>query len=98
MVPTKKRTDGVVWEEPPDRGIAKDRVSHYQRASVLRSRPREWGIVSTYTTSSIAASIAQSIRRGTTAAWRPVGAYEAMARTVKGEHRVYARYVGGGEG
>jgi hypothetical protein len=41
-----------------------------------------------------AASSAQAIRSAKLAAYGPAGAFQAVARTVQGEHRVYARYVG----
>lgn len=93
-MPTKKRTDKIVWEAPPAT-VKRPRVDHVAKAETLKTRPGEWGIVATYDSSSIAASVAQGIRGGTTNAWKPRGAYEATARTVEKEHRVYARYVGG---
>lgn len=96
-MPTKKRRDQIVWEEPPEQTVKRDRVDHKARAAALKSRPGAWGIVATYDSASIAASVAQGIRGGSTNAWKPQGAFEAKARTVEKEHRVYARFVGGDE-
>jgi hypothetical protein len=41
-----------------------------------------------------AAKTAHTIRSGVQAPYRPSGSFEAVARTVDGEHRVYARYTG----
>jgi len=69
-------------------------VSHEVIAEQLRERPREWAHVLTYPTRESASTVAYSIRNGHRSAWAPAGAFEAKSRTVNGEYRVYARYVG----
>ncbi|GAU66688.1 hypothetical protein SSP35_03_03360 [Streptomyces sp. NBRC 110611] len=66
-----------------------------EAARQLRERPGEWAVVRRTETSDQAGAAAQAIRDGRLRAYRPTGAFEATARTVVGEHRVYARYVGG---
>jgi hypothetical protein len=63
-------------------------------AAKLRDRPGEWAHINTYTTPGSAASCAQQINSGRLAAYAPAGSFEAKSRTVDGERRVYARYVG----
>lgn len=87
--------DEIRWEEPP----APTRwgmpvANHADVAAKLRERPGRWAIVSVYSTHVSALSVAYQIRSGKLAAYRPKGAFEASARTVDGEHRVYARFVG----
>ena len=93
-MPTNRSTDPVVWEDPPGARSRDGMVSHHKAAAILRTKPGRWGIVATYDHATTTASTAGVIRSGRTGAWRPAGHYEAMARTVSGEHRVYARYVG----
>ncbi|MFF5471067.1 hypothetical protein [Streptomyces achromogenes] len=88
------------WEEPPARkrhgGRPYGTGKHAEIAARLKSRPGQWAVVGTYKSTSIAASMARSIRAGVNmSAYTPAGTFEAKARTVVGEHRVYARYVGG---
>lgn len=83
----------VVFEEPP-----RTRVQHAIVVAALRERPGEWARVGVYATPGSAHSLARQIKRATLNAWAPAGAFEAVGRTVKGEHRVYARYVGGADG
>ncbi|WP_157868857.1 hypothetical protein [Streptomyces atriruber] len=65
-------------------------------AAALKQRPGQWGIVGTYKNIGSASGVGIRIKRGATAAYRPAGAFEAVARTVHGEARLYARYVGEG--
>lgn len=84
----------MIWEDPPYRSGPTSRTNHGVAATRLRRRPGRWGVVATYVTASSAASAANMVRTGKTASYTPAGAFEATARTVDGEHRVYARYVG----
>lgn len=85
----------VRFEEPPQQ-THRDRRSqpHIEAANALRERSGEWGIILTTDTFMAASSLASSIRHGRLAAYSD-GAFEAVARTVDGEHRVYARHAGG---
>ncbi|MFF4751806.1 hypothetical protein [Streptomyces sp. NPDC001270] len=67
---------------------------HARAAEQLRAHPGEWAHVTTAKNSASSASLAGAIRAGRLAAYAPAGSFEAAARTVKGEPRVYARYVG----
>lgn len=96
MAAVKK--EGLRWEKPPISGG--DKHAHRPLADQLIAHPGEWAHILTYNRSSISSSVAGAIRRGTTNAWRPEGAFEAKARKVvvgrRTEYRVYARYVGVG--
>lgn len=70
-------------------------ASHEAIAEQLRARPDEWAHILTFPTINSASSTAYSIRKATRKAWGPAGSFEAKSRTVDGEFRVYARYVGG---
>jgi hypothetical protein len=83
----------VIFEEPPG-AYAHARVEHTVVSRAARLRPGEWARVGAYPTPASASSIAYRINRGTLRAWSPAGAFEAVSRTVDGEHRVYARYLG----
>jgi hypothetical protein len=86
----------IRFEEPP-RPYLKDRANHREAAAKLRERPTEWAIVSVCASSGSASSLARAIRIGQSHAWQPRGEFEAVARKVEGEHRVYARYVPSGD-
>lgn len=87
------------FEGPPPRRRG-PQLQHEMSARALRERPGEWAVVTTRVSASAAASLAWWIRSARCGAYRPGGAWEAVARTVEGEqgveHRVYARYVGSG--
>ncbi|AGP56839.1 hypothetical protein [Streptomyces rapamycinicus] len=76
---------------PPPTG----KSEHNYIAEELRARPDEWAVVQRKATTTRAASAAQAIRSGKLRAYAPPGSFEAKSRTVGGEHRVYARYLGG---
>ena len=86
----------VRWEEPPraDAWRGSNRYDWTAIGAVLQKKPGKWAVVAVYETVSRAASQAGAIRAGVVSALRPAGAFEAMSRTVDGECRVYARYVG----
>lgn len=92
-----KPTERLTWEEPPPVGQGV-RTSYEDVARKLRARPGQWAIVAQYDKSRTAAGVANNIRKGISRHFRPEGHYEAVGRTVGGEHRVYARYVGEGNG
>lgn len=87
----------VVFEDLPEsRGGAGRPSKHVTISAMLRDRPGEWARVHTSRTRSGADSIAHQIRTGLLPAYAPSKTYEAKGRTVDGEYRVYARYVGAG--
>jgi hypothetical protein len=86
----------IVFENPPKiRRPRSGTANHQAITDALRARPGEWGIVKVAITASAARAAAFQIRNGMIMAYAPEGAYEAAARDVEGEHRVYARFVGG---
>lgn len=90
----------IRFEEPPlhrggNRNGGRENPKYRADAAALMSRPGEWAIVHAGGRRSLADGLAYQIKSGKIAAYRPAGAFEAMARTVDGEYRTYARYVGG---
>lgn len=95
----------IRWEDPPPR----NRVAGPGRSKgfaqrnwevigeALTRRPGEWAVIVTVPTASTAGTIALAIRRGRYTRMGP-GPFEAVGRLVDGEHRVYARFVGGDAG
>lgn len=93
----------IEFEDPPERRRAA-RLSHSIIAAQLREKPRQWAVVDRRPTSTSARGLAYTISHAMRLpAYRPVGSFEAMARTVdvrqgdgtrKPEFRVYARFVG----
>lgn len=67
---------------------------HAQIAEALRERPGEWACIGVQDTARSAGSLAYAIRTGRLSAYLPAGAFEASARTVRREHRLYVRFVG----
>lgn len=67
---------------------------HARAADALRSRPKEWALVKTAGTAQAASAAAHQIKSGRLKAYNPPGTFEATARKVDGEYRVYVRYVG----
>ncbi len=60
----------------------------------LKKRPQRWAIALVCNSSAKAASLAQVIREGRYPVLAAIGTFEAVSRTVDGEPRVYARWVG----
>lgn len=85
------------WEEPPVRRTRQGSGKHAGIAAQLRAKPGEWAIIDLFDESARAAAMAYVIKTAKLRAYAPAGAYEAKGRTVDGEHRVYARFVGGAE-
>lgn len=67
---------------------------HAAIAGLLRERPGDWARILTLPANNSAAAMAYAITAGKLTAY-PFGSFEAKSRTVDGESRVYARYVGG---
>lgn len=89
----------TTFEPPPPgdgrRGAPRTRALAALAAD-LRAVPGAWARVGEYKTAASAITTASLIRRGRLAAFRDAGpgAFEAEARTVDGQARVYARFVG----
>ncbi len=82
----------VRFEELPADGRKK-----YDWAAIgaaLKKRPQRWAVVMVCETQPLAGTHAKNVRRGVPSALRPLGIFEAVSRTIDGEHRVYARWVG----
>lgn len=88
-----KPTERLSWEEPP-KITTRPRTKFSEAARKLKARKGEWAKVADYPKAGTAATIANIIKTGRSRFFEPAGAFEAVSRTVEGEHRVYARYVG----
>lgn len=85
----------IRFEEPPPRAHRSlDKTKHEQIADKLRKHPGQWARIMTYTSLASANSVAHQIRRGKLKAYATNGTFEAVCRTVDGNHRVWARYIG----
>lgn len=84
-------SDDFRWEEPPPRvrGGVHDWAAI---AEALKARPQEWAMVAVLNNSVNAGSTARHIREGNYAAL--ASGFDAVARTVDGEARIYARFMG----
>lgn len=85
---------GVIrWEDPP---TTKGMAAHDWPAigAALAEQPGQWALVVVCPNGATAGSTARHVRDGKYAALNAYGRFEAHSRTVGGEHRVYARYVG----
>lgn len=71
---------------------------HAKTADVLRDRAGEWAVIDVSDRASVTHSMASAIRTARLRPYAPAGSFEAVSRKVDGEYRVYARYVGTGEG
>lgn len=80
--------------EPPPAKVRPVRGRHYLVAHRLRAKPGQWAVVGTYNGAESARATARHIRQGRLESYRPAGSFEAESRTVDGEARVYARFVG----
>jgi hypothetical protein len=80
----------LVWKEPPSEP---QRQSWSIIAAELLAHPGEWAIVAEKPNSAAAANVASQIKRGVYSGMS-AGEFEAVARTVDGVSRVYARYAG----
>jgi len=78
------------WEDPPPK-----KGKHDWPATVraLKARPGEWAMVIVFSKATVAASTARNVRDGKYYGI-DAGTSEAVSRTIDGEARVYARYVG----
>lgn len=84
----------IRWEDPP---ASKGMAVHDWPAigAQLVAAPGKWALVAVCANGATAGSTARHIRDGKYDPLAVLGLFEARSRTVGGEHRVYARYVGG---
>ena len=82
------------FEDPPPSRQFAPRTDHVAVAAELKAHPGQWAIISRHRTAAAAATAAGRIKCGFPAAYKPAGAFDAVARTVNGEHRMYAMYRG----
>ncbi|MGW2169168.1 hypothetical protein ACWC1C_01395 [Streptomyces sp. NPDC001705] len=80
------------FEDPPPPRHGRH-GEHIEAAQKLREKPGQWAIVTTCVNAGSSSSMARAIRVGARAAWKPAGDFDAVARRVDGEYRVYARYL-----
>ncbi|CAL9367911.1 hypothetical protein [Streptomyces sp. enrichment culture] len=80
------------FEEPPA-PKQRPRGDQTKAAQALKERPGEWGMVTVCRNGGSSSSMARAIRKGASRTWQPAGDFEAVARKVDGEYRVYARYM-----
>jgi len=80
----------LLWEPPPP---PKARTDNNALAVALTRRPGEWAVIRVWPREKLssATSWARSIRTGAHTAFAAIGSFEAVARVVDGEARVYAR-------
>ena len=89
-------TDLVFEEPPPAARGARHRSAHTGYAAQMREHPGQWARIVVANSRAAADSLAYQVKTGRLRAYLPSGSYEAVARTINGEHRVYARYIGEG--
>lgn len=83
--------------DEPAPSVPRTQENREQAADALRTRPGVWALLGQVSSSGAARQYAYEIRRALhtcNACFAPDGAFETEARTLQGEHRVYARYVG----
>lgn len=86
----------VIRFEAPAHHAIRSSESLAAFAAALQGRAGAWALLGKYGTSGTARQAAYEVRRGLKPAFE-CGRFEAEARTMCGEYRVYVRYVGGGE-
>ncbi|MEU6725588.1 hypothetical protein ABZ917_17925 [Nonomuraea wenchangensis] len=87
----------IRFEDPPPplRTWAQSEPFDYPRiASVLCKKPGRWALIGVVGTPLRASGAAHRIRAGLVETLAIRGAFDAVARSVDGEYRVYARYLG----
>lgn len=89
----------ITWEDPPpkvERGGGGGRHDWEGIGRSLSRRPGRWAFVARATSSGAAYNLVGQIKRKTLfGLYVHSGQFEAVSRTVDGEYRVYARYLGG---
>jgi hypothetical protein len=82
----------VRFEEPAHHAL-RSAESLTEFTTALRARPGRWALLGQYGTPGVASTVAYDIRKGLMPAFAG-GGFEAEARSMLGEYRVYVRYVG----
>lgn len=81
--------------EKPAQHMPHNADTRAEIAEALKQTPGTWALIGARAVAGSARQDAYSVRRGV-AGWSMFGpGYEAEARTLFGEHRVYVRYTGG---
>ncbi|MFB4265391.1 hypothetical protein [Nonomuraea sp. GTA35] len=87
----------IRFENPPPvvtRWAKSVALDYEQIAEVLVAHPGEWAFVGVTATPTRAGGAAQRIRDGVVEALAIHGQFDAASRTVDGEYRVYAKFLG----
>lgn len=82
--------------EPPDKNVGRNggRRGYISEAQQLREQSGRWAVLRRDMPSpSAAAQLANHIRMASLAAFKPRGSFEAVARQVDDEYRVYVRHL-----
>jgi hypothetical protein len=84
---------GPQRETPPPITRGRHSYDWAEIAATLTADPGEWYKIVTCSTAANSSTTARYVRRSF---YKPLrdGRYEAVARFIDGEHRVYARYLG----
>lgn len=87
----------ITFEEPPGPRGGADR-NHPEIAEALKANPGRWARLNfDFVDAAKANNLASTIKSARLSPYRPKGSFQARVRTVDGEVRVYARYIGGAE-
>ena len=84
--------DKIRWEDPPANESGWGSHKWADVLEPLREHPKRWAVLLIVPTSRKAANLVSAFRNGHRRS--PPGRWEFVSRTVDGEHRVYARYLG----
>lgn len=88
--------DEVRWEDPPSANRSANRRKRQwePRLLPLMEQPKRWAVVRTYPTAKQAYDAVGNLRGAGYRRYLPSGRWEFTSRTVDGEYRLYARYLG----
>jgi hypothetical protein len=87
----------ILFEDPPGpcrSWSMPQRIDWTAVGETLSGQPERWARIAVLDDVTKAGRYANRIRSGLVDTLAPYGVFEAAARTVDGEHRVYARLVG----
>ncbi|MFI7448167.1 hypothetical protein ACIBQX_11770 [Nonomuraea sp. NPDC049714] len=89
----------ISFENPParttNRGNGAPVLVWREVAAELTRRPGEWARVAVLDCALAAGQYAVRVRNGSIEALAPFGQFDAVTRTVRGERRLYVRFLGG---
>ncbi len=86
----------IRWEDPPDPAGSGRRGVWIERLTPLMEHPKRWAVVATRPVANPARVLTHDLKVGRFQ--MPPGRWEFLSRTVDGECRVYARYLGPDDG